>query len=975
MVAILFCNLLSTYRHQLRYRQVRVLEEVLTTLRTVPGFSDGLGTVLGTDGGFSSTLIGGLMDTDPGYVTTQVENKEVLYYVQKNNQARAALLTESSELVSSMADADSPFRALLLPPDVYYGQLFGPLALGISDHGTLYNYAALLLENPGLQSRFVTYMGLDPEGEYEHAMLSDLLVSKIEEWREAHESAERIEDIIWQASGPQDLYMDAVHRLLPDAGYLQASVVPEADGEIISLESQLKIVLQTKTQGTDHGLLQDKVNTYLGTHYEGMAGIELLRGYVGDESLLGTIYADSPANFIEGVLAGPQFTEVLLNAMNGASSLTALDIVSRLDGIDDAFHIPLTQVIDYDQLHLSEQVLYGSSRLGVKRYWPTQYRYEYDITKTTAQNNASLDSSAFSHRAPWYSQGYQSMIKGLTLQPYGQGNTDAIYSSRVLGQKRYELSNHLGNVMAVVSDKVTENRVDEHAPLPALAVKRASLSAAYDYYPFGMLMPERMVEDTSVQCIPLSRTRMVKVVSTNGPTSSSNDFLSLFVAPPGTELHYDPGGDQLTLMNPDGDLDLLMPLPAPESGAAGIHVGMDMTTHSDNHLLVQLLQVGAPEDAAPLAQQLIAGAGRVDLTADFGAGTSSSNQFQLRISGFANTLELMNTWYDVVHLQAQSYVTLSCDTDGRFDDSYRFGFNGQMKDNEIAGIGNSLDFGARMYNPRLGIWNSPDKVVKPNLSAYQFGRGNPITFIDPDGNTEYYFNGIWVASDGQKNNAIGLIKSETVKTQMESKTYKFPTVVANGYNSNDIYAMDASILKASNQVLSKSLTKEGETTEYGTRFNKNASGKYVGILQGIVKGVKASPNDQIATVNIPGKGGVTIHSHPTGTSINPKTGGIRSHSASNPGPGDFLDKTEEQIIIVGKHGDAEGRYDISGESRVLTIIDRLNEINVFNQSNKETPIITIPQAQSIISDYSKRTAPAAAPTPAAAPKSKPTTGR
>jgi RHS repeat-associated protein len=732
-------NLLSTYRHQLRYRQVRVLEEVLTTLRTVPGFSDGLGTVLGTDGGFSSTLIGGLMDTDPGYVTTQVENKEVLYYVQKNNQARAALLTERSELVSSMADADSSFRALLLPPDVYYGQLFGPLALGISDHGTLYNYAALLLENPGLQSRFVTYMGLDPEGEYEHAMLSDLLVSKIEEWREAHESAERIEDIIWQASGPQDLYMDAVHRLLPDAGYLQASVVPEADGEIISLESQLKIVLQTKTQGTDHGLLQDKVNTYLGTHYEGMAGIELLRGYVGDESLLGTIYADSPANFIEGVLAGPQFTEVLLNAMNGASSLTALDIVSRLDGIDDAFHIPLTQVIDYDQLHLSEQVLYGSSRLGVKRYWPTQYRYEYDITKTTAQNNASLDSSAFSHRAPWYSQGYQSMIKGLTLQPYGQGNTDAIYSSRVLGQKRYELSNHLGNVMAVVSDKVTETRVDEHAALPSLAVKRASLSAAYDYYPFGMLMPERMVEDTSVQCIPISRTRMVKVVSTNGPSTNSNDFLSLLVAPPGTELHYEPGGEQLILMNPDGDLDLLMPLPAPESGAAGIHVGMDMTTHSDNHLLVQLLQVGAPEDAPPLAQQLIAGAGRVDLTADFGSGTSSSNQFQLRISGFANTLELMNTWYDVIHLQAQSYVTLSCDTDGRFDDSYRFGFNGQMKDNEVAGVGNSLDFKFRGYDSRLGRFTSVDPLAPqyPWNSTYAFAENDVISCIDLEGLEKY----------------------------------------------------------------------------------------------------------------------------------------------------------------------------------------------------------------------------------------------
>jgi len=40
-------------------------------------------------------------------------------------------------------------------------------------------------------------------------------------------------------------------------------------------------------------------------------------------------------------------------------------------------------------------------------------------------------------------------------------------------------------------------------------------------------------------------------------------------------------------------------------------------------------------------------------------------------------------------------------------DSYRYGFNGMEKDDEVKGTGNSLDFGARIYDLRsrlLCIW-------------------------------------------------------------------------------------------------------------------------------------------------------------------------------------------------------------------------------------------------------------------------------
>ena len=67
---------------------------------------------------------------------------------------------------------------------------------------------------------------------------------------------------------------------------------------------------------------------------------------------------------------------------------------------------------------------------------------------------------------------------------------------------------------------------------------------------------------------------------------------------------------------------------------------------------------------------------------------------------------------------------------------YRYGFNGMEKDDELKGEGNSYDFGARMYDPRIGRWFSIDNLHKkyPDLSPYSFTNNNPVVFVDYDGN-------------------------------------------------------------------------------------------------------------------------------------------------------------------------------------------------------------------------------------------------
>jgi RHS repeat-associated protein len=75
--------------------------------------------------------------------------------------------------------------------------------------------------------------------------------------------------------------------------------------------------------------------------------------------------------------------------------------------------------------------------------------------------------------------------------------------------------------------------------------------------------------------------------------------------------------------------------------------------------------------------------------------------------------------------------------DGRTieSDFYRRGFNGMEKDDEVKGSGNSYDFGARMYDSRVGRWLSRDLLVREfsSLSPYTFANDNPTLFIDPNG--------------------------------------------------------------------------------------------------------------------------------------------------------------------------------------------------------------------------------------------------
>ncbi len=94
---------------------------------------------------------------------------------------------------------------------------------------------------------------------------------------------------------------------------------------------------------------------------------------------------------------------------------------------------------------------------------------------------------------------------------------------------------------------------------------------------------------------------------------------------------------------------------------------------------------------------------------------------------------------------------------------YRYGFNGMEKDNELNGEGNSLDFGARIYDSRLGRWLSVDPLarLRESLSPFNFCSNNPILRVDPTGalDGDYYDkDSKYLGKDGIDDNKVYKLK-------------------------------------------------------------------------------------------------------------------------------------------------------------------------------------------------------------------------
>ncbi|HWK05711.1 MAG TPA: AHH domain-containing protein [Puia sp.] len=267
--------------------------------------------------------------------------------------------------------------------------------------------------------------------------------------------------------------------------------------------------------------------------------------------------------------------------------------------------VDTSQALSVADLHIGEKHIYGSSRLGI-----LNANYSTDATTDGLGTYVS----------PW---------TGLNIPSY-------------TGKKQYELTNHLGNVLATISDK--KIGVSLAADSSLIDHYEADVQTAQDYYPFGMAMPGRMFTALTVPGGSVSGTTQV-----NG-----------FTVPVDLALSSRSGNE---------------PTQYVASRTIDLTEGFESADNDDV--------------TAYLTDTSYAGSGNGGSGADGVAGAGK----------------------------------------------YRYGFNGKEKDDEVKGIGDQVDYGARIYDPRVGRFLSVDPLHTkgPEFTPYGLADNSPIAFIDVDG--------------------------------------------------------------------------------------------------------------------------------------------------------------------------------------------------------------------------------------------------
>jgi RHS repeat-associated protein len=127
--------------------------------------------------------------------------------------------------------------------------------------------------------------------------------------------------------------------------------------------------------------------------------------------------------------------------------------------------------------------------------------------------------------------------------------------------------------------------------------------------------------------------------------------------------------------------------------------------------------------------------------------------------------------------------------------SYRFGFNGQEQDNEMAGNGNSVVFKYRIHDPRLGRFLSVDPLSPnyPYWSPFAFAGNNPVVAIDLEGLEQVWYHKTLLS----KNKQAWLRVIRTNRKTSGSKEFrnvlkkqtKIDVMYFSGYLSDDAWTL------------------------------------------------------------------------------------------------------------------------------------------------------------------------------------------
>ena len=241
-----------------------------------------------------------------------------------------------------------------------------------------------------------------------------------------------------------------------------------------------------------------------------------------------------------------------------------------------------------------------------------------------------------------------------------------------------------------------------------------------------MLMPGRYLSDTTARCQTITQTRFFTTYVDSCWTVPGWPLWNPWVIRIGNAT-VTPAGTAIQAVLPDPSSMFYISRTAVPSAIN--HVSLLVESVS-NPVVISVIETVDGQEVV-LGEQLLQAAQMSTVSFSI---TPSTPSIRIRVRWF--TAPAILRWrticVQVPQMQSETYLVDVCDEIG---DQYRFGFNGMHKDNEMQGIGNSLDFGARIYDSRLGRFLSLDPLSAkfPSESNFIFAGNSPIVLIDQDG--------------------------------------------------------------------------------------------------------------------------------------------------------------------------------------------------------------------------------------------------
>jgi hypothetical protein len=325
----------------------------------------------------------------------------------------------------------------------------------------------------------------------------------------------------------------------------------------------------------------------------------------------------------------------------------------------------------YDSTTLVENDLYGSSRLGIVKEEKLIHRFNYTGSLDTVSGKPTVST---------------------TLLDTNQHYSDSLFS-HVLGQKRYELQNHLGNVLATVSDRKLQHSTngttrDYYSP---------DIITAYDYYAFGASMPGRTwsidsVKQASDSCLPCSILKHI-MESYTGPDLNDSTAVKNYLNSHVTGFGTLSANQWLTILE-----------------------SCNLVRTTSNETSIESIHKGnfGPSDQLPNTPQ-----------------NPSDDSYSIYLNYYFDSTSCSggNAICKVIWIKVR--------------DQYIYGFDNQRKENEINGEG--IDYTAEFweYDSRLGRrWNI-DPKPNPSLSPYCTLENSPFSSKDEKGDTAWKATNKW----------------------------------------------------------------------------------------------------------------------------------------------------------------------------------------------------------------------------------------